>query len=498
MYKRNLYNGTEFKTQNFTSFLEIFEKRSSSEKEYLKFYKNGRFVSSYSFKKICLMAKERAKYIEKLNLKEKKIILKLGNSPELISWYLACFINQTVSVPVSPLESEEYVELIKEKFDIQHVIDIENLEFLDTNFENIKPNQKGTSIIFTTSGTTGESKGVRLSLENLLSNAVATQKAHELNSDTIHMCVLPLVHVNAFHFSFFTSFFVGHSLILCDSFFLPNFWDIVRDEAVQIVSLVPTLISFLNQHSKRLQDFKTPKTLKYIVSAASALSYQCFKDFYEFYKLRIIQSYGLSETVNFSLITPINLSQEEYLFLYDRKIPTVGVEVYGNHVNLMDENNRIIDQENTVGELVIQGWNVSLGHIPQTSTNPFKYRFFHSGDLGYFITFNGKRYFFLTGRIKEIIKIDGHTLSPSLLEAEYKNILSIDQIAVTSIKNENKEELVFTYKGDLNLEETKKILNSKLPYYKRPKLYVLIEDIPITSTGKIKRKELRDILEKFR
>lgn len=349
--------------------------------------------------------------------------------------------------------------------------------------------------IFYTSGTTGSPKGVQISMGNILVNLNATRMAVDLNDTSVLGTALPLFHVNAFNFGFLLPLFLGCKTVYQSPFFYPSFWQITEHEGIEVYSVVPQI---LRQFVMDPSSDRNTSHLKYFISAAAPLNQETLKSFWDRYRLRILQAYGLSETVNFTLFTPNRLNKDVYeQALLNAEIPSAGAPVWGNDVFLLSDDGKTIEQENQVGELTVRGWNVFQGYLdnPEATANAFRNGYFHSGDLAYFREIGGTRFYFLKGRIKETIKRNGELIYLNEIDTAIKSI-GLDNACAVGFTNQYTGEEVGIYLecnspgADMTDAQILKLAQQKIGLKKAPKVIVRGPEIPKTSTGKLQRQKL--------
>ena len=448
--------------------------------------------------------------------------------------YFAAWICGMVAVPVNLGEDNQRIDFILEKAEVKmafirdiyedRIVDIiksnthlnkvktiicteDEKAFSDVNYNFSQPvidNNVDAFIVFT-SGTTGDPKGVVLSQQNMLEDCVNIAQWHEIESDTTLMCVLPIHHVNGTIVTLLTPFLVGAKTILNQKFSAAKFFDIVRNEDVDIVSTVPTLLQYLTSY---YEENGVPNTgnLKHVICGAGPLSISVAEDFEETFGLPIIHGYGLSETTCYSCYLPINLSQEEHKeWMCDYGYPSIGVPIPANEMQIHDEKGKALEQE-VRGEIVIRGVNVMKGyfHNDEANEKAFTNGWFRSGDEGFYKNDKkGRPYFFITGRIKELIIRGGINLAPLEIDEVINMIPGLDGGIAVGFENDWYGEEVGAYvklkEGvDLTSEEIIEHCKQHLPYSKCPKVVVFGNEIPVTSTGKYQRRKVTHLFEQWK
>ncbi len=490
------------------------------------FYQKGTSVQNITYSQYIKEVAQLSDFLQntyKVNSSHRVITCLDNKLSSLIIYGALLYLNVSI-IHANPKESDDYLKYIASDTRAYGLItNLEKAINANLNFvwkynsqdyinakEDFTNNKQSAvaNIIFYTSGTTSKPKGVVLSWKSVLINALATTKHHSLKTKHKHMCMLPLHHVNAFNFSFISTIISQGTLILNEDFHPPSFWKTLNSSNAEIVSATPSIINILNQFPS--DTALTNLNLKYFVSASAPLNIKEVQQFYKKYKIKVLQSYGLSEAVNFSLITPANTDYEKFVLKKQtNNLTTAGTAVWGTTVYLLNKNTKkLITEENTEGELVLQSWNICKEYLnhPKETAALFKDDYLHTGDLAYFKIYKNQKYYYLSGRKKEIIKRLGESLSPFEIEADIKKNLKGYNFAIVGFENQWTGEEVglvleaktsttpFSAKSMGNESSGKESLlntiQNQIPYFKAPKVIVHTDALPVTSTGKIQRKKL--------
>ena len=489
-------------------FFSIIEKFKNDNSTYLKYYTASRLIREYSFHSFYEKVLSFTKYLQedKQLSKYDKVVVSLGNSDFTLITYSAIMLLGAVIVPVDPSLNDDELKYIIKNSQSKHIIDSKfDANFFDSlvhdpNYQPNKVSLEDEALIVYTSGTTSASKGVVLTYKNLLSNASSVIKHHKIEVSSTNMCVLPLFHVNAFNLSYFASLCSKSKLILNKNFYLPNFWDIIENEKVNMVSIVPKIVTILLQDTRIFN--KNLADLNYFISAAAPLSKESAKQFYERYGIRVLQGYGMSEAVNFSTTMPINLSEKEYVDLLEEELLSIGVALTENAVYVLDENDRQLG-ENEIGEIAIIGENVMKSYYnnEQATDQTLKNGYLHTGDRGFYKLKGNKKFYYLVGRMKELIIKNGENIAPVELDNKLKPLQGLEQCVTVGFENKYTGEEIGLYvvRNDAtpSSEDILKI-SQELLGKKAPKVVVFGDKIPTTATGKIQRLKLTQFFSQFK
>jgi acyl-CoA synthetase (AMP-forming)/AMP-acid ligase II len=456
-----------------------------------------------------------------------RVVVLSNNCPETFATHLALMSIGAVTVPVSNTESPRVLQLIVDKVGPRLLIvgrevapelvqagvgamvsmpmlplspqpDAAGVAKFVWPLSDVLPDDP--AVILFTSGTTSAPKGVCLSHYNLLVNAEGLSRVHDLSRQRVHMCILPLYHANAFGFSMIGSLYAGNHVVLCAGLPGAAIWSILREEHVNVISLVPEIIRVLS-HIPVPRD--TLPDLKYVVSAAAPLPTTVAQEFIAQTGIAIHQGYGLSECVNFAATVPWNIASVDYEgSVSGWAVPSIGPALFGCEISIHRADGSPADAEEE-GEIVVSGHTVMLGYwdaydATQAALGEGGLR---TGDLGFFGWINGARYIFVTGRKKEIIIRYGENLSPLAVEAELESLRGIGRFAVTGFANEMAGEEIGLYvMAARTPENEKQVMNAvkacSIRY--RPRVVVFGQiPIPATPTGKIKRALLAQRFESY-
>ena len=226
------------------------------------------------------------------------------------------------------------------------------------------------------------------------------------------------------------------------------------------------------------------------------------KEFREKFGIPLYQGYGQTETALRVTGVPKGLSEE----LYERLIEenSIGSAMRWADLRVADENGKFLG-EGEEGELVVKGEAVMDGYVGNESA--FRDGYFLTGDVGFFRTVEGRQFFFLKGRKREIIIKGGINISPIAVENSLKKISpDIGQVHVVAVPDERYGEeagAVISWKEGVDAEVAKRRLKLALlcgtPHlsaYETPKYItsLTVAELPTTSTGKVQRTILKQQL----
>lgn len=371
--------------------------------------------------------------------------------------------------------------------------------------------EKGISqaaLILFTSGTTSKPKGVELSLENLLVNAEGIKEWFGIAPQDRFLVLLPLYHINSTTFCL-ASLLALASIAVPPGYSNSKFWQQLANTQATFTSIVPTICFDQLSRAKEFEAVKDQlRITKIQIGSAPVVPHDAQK-FVEQFHVPLYQGYGQTETALRVTGVPLGIPKDLYLRLV--KENSIGKSMNWAEVEVMDAAGNIL-KENEEGEIAVKGKAVTAGYIANASASSeaFKHGYFLTGDIGYYKTIDGARYFFLKGRSKEIIIKGGVNLSPVAIESKLKGLNeNIEQAYVVGLNDERYGEEVGavicwkeTGKPLAQLESELRFqltgpLEELVPY-EVPRYMVSLssKDLPMTSTGKVQRSVLKTTLPK--
>ncbi len=374
------------------------------------------------------------------------------------------------------------------------------------------------ALLVYTSGTTGAPKGVVLTQYNLLADASAIATAQAITGGQRMMCVLPIHHVNGIVVTLVTPLLVGASTVLNRAFSASRFWYTVVSERVNIVSVVPTLLQFLLEYAQEQQKIGnnifgegiTRRDLiffRHFICGAGTLSVSLARQFEDTFGYTILHGYGLSETTCYSCFLPIDISWEAHQrWMLEHGYPSIGIPVHTNEMAIFsaDGSGQQLGAGER-GEICIRGHNVMKHYFkrPDANAETFKFGWFRSGDEGFYMEDErGRPFFFITGRIKELINRGGVKFSPFDIEETLLEIPGVKVGLAVAFKNDYYGEEVGAYivpedGTQLNADDILHYCRQKMTFEKSPKAVIFGQEIPVTTTGKYQRLRLVDLFAEW-
>jgi long-chain acyl-CoA synthetase len=305
--------------------------------------------------------------------------------------------------------------------------------------------------------------------------------------------------------------------VLNRSFSVHHFWNRIAAEQVNIVSVVPTLLQFLLEHAEIQRaenntifgDGLQPDDLthfRHLICGAGTLSVALARNFETTFQIPILHGYGLSETTCYSCYLPIDLDPASHRsWMEEYGYPSIGCPIGPNEMGVFDSEGHLLGSGQK-GEICIRGHNVMLYYYrrPDANAETFKFGWFRSGDEGFYeIGPQGRSFFFITGRIKELINRGGVKFSPFEIEEVLLEIQGVKIGLAIAFENEYYGEEVGAYvvlDNGVSVKEEAIIryCHERMSFEKAPKVVVIGTEIPVTSTGKYQRLKLQDLFQNWK
>jgi malonyl-CoA/methylmalonyl-CoA synthetase len=333
-----------------------------------------------------------------------------------------------------------------------------------------------------TSGTTGQSKGAMLTLENLASNAVTLHEYWGFRPGDVLLHALPIFHVHGLFVALHCAMLNASSVLFLSKFDTEEVRKALADATVMMG--VPTFYTRL----LACEEFNRKECLniRLFISGSAPLTEQTFAEFEQRTGHRILERYGMTET---GMITSNPLDGE-------RVAGTVGYALPGIEVRVAGESGEPLPP-GEVGSVELKGPNVFAGYWQMREKTAQEFRddgFFISGDLGT-LAENGR--LTLVGRSRDLIISGGLNIYPKEIESVIDELPGVVESAVIGVPHPDFGEsviaIVVTSKEQAASEAS--ILKAsalQLARFKHPRRVILVDELPRNSMGKVQKNILRD------
>ncbi len=392
--------------------------------------------------------------------------------------------------------------------------------------------RKSTMFIIYTSGTTGAPKGVETTFGNILAQLadlkVVLRKIFPKRGDVRILSILPMNHLFEMTVGLATFLNFGFSVYYTKSLKPKDILNTIQDKKINFMILVPAFLRLLkNVMEAEIKNssifYQKTFPIKYFLE--KFITFRWFKKlmfrklhnlfggsfkaclsggapfdvetaiFFKRIGIDVYEGYGLTET---SPVATINVDKHRDLHSVGKILPSYEAKIDPN-----------------TGELLLKGPSIMKGYHNQpelTAQAVDKEGFFHTGDIA---RIDKKGRVYITGRIKNMIVLSGgKKVFPEEVEAVLSKSDKFSEVCVFGISREGgakdgtediaavvvpTEDMKAKYQGkDLEKEvreEVKKLSNSLAPYKRPLNITILNQALPKTSTNKIKRREVKELIK---
>lgn len=346
--------------------------------------------------------------------------------------------------------------------------------------DDIRPEAPG--LLLFTSGSTGRPKGVLLSHRGLVNNARGVLSVTALTAHDKLLHIMPLYHTNGLNNQLFSPFLIGAQVVLAGRFRAAELPELLETYKPSVMTGVPTMYS-------RMLDLEfspaSLASLRFARCGSAPITKELHLKIEAKLGCPLVVSYGLSEATCTSTLNPP----------HKRKVGSIGKALPFQRVFLRSVEGREVTEFHTDGEICIEGDSLMLGYVGTASDGvlepaPSTLR---SGDLG---RMDEDGYFYITGRLKDVIIRGGENISPTLIEQVISASPDVHSCAVVGCPDEDLGEVPVAFvvpvqAGFCNEKAIQDIVNAQLSRVYRPEQVIFLEALPENSIGKVDRKVLQ-------
>ncbi len=413
-----------------------------------------------------------------------KVFFSAHNSIELyLAWFATIIIGAEV-VLVDINYSDDLIRNIEDKLTpaICFSEDVERFlcpvitpSILDKSIDSYEPYKyssipNSNAIVFT-SGTESLPKGVERDIICYFKNAESFSNAIGINNpDKNILNTFPGYYTAGFYNLFIIPMVNGWKVTIIPTSsarFLINFWKIVEKYNVDTLWIVPSIVSLLNALASNDVNKSQPK-VDLVLCGTSPLMDSDRNKFKNNFNLNIVENYALSETLFITSQCPGDNDHST-----GSTMPNVDIDIGES------------------GEVRVKTPYLFNRYINLSDNDRFfnKLEFFDTGDIGKIE--DGR--LVITGRTKDLIIRAGINISPKYIENKIASYKRVDEVAVIGMPDSiSGEKIICYYCSKSNLDnELRKFSNNNLSSIYRPERFIRLNNLPKTSSGKIKKSELR-------
>ena len=346
------------------------------------------------------------------------------------------------------------------------------------------PKPDDMALLMYTSGTTGVPKGVMLTQANLAANAQSISTEHGLEAGDRVLAVLPLYHINAFAVTMLAPLVQGGSLAMPPKFSAARFWAQAQATQCTWLNVVPTMISYLLEGEAPPRE-QTAR-LRFCRSASAALPPEHLRGFERKFGIGVVETMGLTETVAPSFSNPMEPTQ--------RKLGSVG-RASGGEARVVNATTLQPVPDGITGEITVRGPHVMRGYYknPEATRAAFTPDgWLRTGDLGHR---DADGFFFVTGRLKELIIKGGENIAPREIDEALLQHPAVLEAAVVGIADRHygQEIMACIVRREgvaCSEDDLRAFCENRLGRYKTPKEFRFVDELPRGPSGKVQRLKL--------
>ena len=446
--------------------------------------------------------------------RQKTIIALLENRYELLNLYFSVMLTDKKIIVIDPSKGKDEIDLIlsevqdsilikeeyldifvdKDKFQKIAISELKNEQFHYLDEQGLEEIEmlirerdfQAEYLVTYTSGTSGKSKGVVHSLENLFGTAFAMQEKVKAPVG-IFMHVMPMTYMAGILNSIIFPFIIHNKIVIMRRFSVKiaaEFWNKVSEYKAGLFWLSPAMIMMIQKMDRTHlgEDYCKNNKVLFLIGTShltEGTREQCEKRC----SVKLQASYGLSETLFISVETEKSIKQG--------KGNSVGELLDGVSYKILPD-----------GELLLDVPWMYSGYINERDLDYFSGQYYKTGDLAKC----QDGILFITGRKKELIIKGGMNISPVQIENCVSQCADITECAVFGLQDDTGEEIVccaYAAKIDSDLEKeqieealTKKVMKELGKSFRIDK-FIYIDRIPKNVNGKVDKKKLKSTFEEM-
>jgi len=448
-----------------------------------------------------------------------RIAFFMGNRPELIELYLACFFIGAVAVPLnSRYQTDEVIyacekstprvmivdntllfkvkELRKKLAFLEHLYVLGDTAQDDVGswFQVLKPpipmesfqvpnDPEHPALILFTSGSTSKPKGVTHSHKSILATVKSRAETQRLEKDDIFLVGTLICHGAGSLGMSFPSIFAGGTILLLERFEPATWLEFVRKYHPTRAALLPAqLLDVMQQEKAKSVDFSS---FKEVMTGGGMVSHDLYEQCRKTTDLDLMEGYGLTECEGSCL--------PRYYELV--KPGSVGKPRAGVAIRLVRQDGDEVET-GSIGEIWIKSDSVMLGYWkdPENTEKAFDDGWLKTGDLAYR---DDDGYIYFAGRIKEVIIKGGSNVSPGEVEEVLDDHPDVVISGVVGSPDTHYGELIHAFvemkpgsQTPETVEQLTTYASERLAAYKVPDRWTILKKLPRNKVGKIDRASL--------
>ena len=339
------------------------------------------------------------------------------------------------------------------------------------------------ALLIYTSGTTGRSKGAVLTHNNLASNIIALLHCWQWTDQDRFVLALPMFHAHGLCNGVHGTIASGCTTFILKRFKADVVLDLLKQQSCTLFFGVPTMYERLLEAAATGRAL--PTTMRLYVAGSAALSPETFTKFDRVFGMKILERYGMSETI---MLT-------SNLYAGPRKQGSVGTPLPGVSLRIVCDGRPV--EQGEVGEIQVRGPTVfrEYWRAPEKTAESFQDGWFKTGDLG---SIDADGFVAISGRGKELIISGGFNIYPQEVIQCVCRHDEILEAAVIGVTDKLRGELVKAYVVRKNSASTVtadaliEFCKQHLASFKVPRTIVFLDALPRNAMGKLQLQLLPD------
>lgn len=344
------------------------------------------------------------------------------------------------------------------------------------------------SFILYTGGTTGKPKGVVHNYHTTSLTYLSIILEAEIQTDEKILVTTPLPHAAGLYL--LCGLIKGAEIIIENKFELETVVRHIEERRITFLSAVPTILyRLLDYLDGKSIDVSSIRTIQY---GTAPITSERLKQGLDMFGQVFLQIYGLTETQSAATW----LKKEFHAIGEDKShlLKSCGRSTIFSQVKVVDEEGKEVPR-GTAGEIAVKAFTNMVGYLnqPKKTKETLRNGWLHTGDIG---KMDDEGFLYLLDRAKDMIISGGMNVYSSEVENIIQEHPGVAQVAVIGVPDADWGEAVTAFirpkTGSVDSGEVMAICRKKLAKYKVPKTIHIVEELPLTSYGKMDKKKLRE------
>ena len=361
----------------------------------------------------------------------------------------------------------------------------------------VRPEQVNTnddiSLMYFTSGTTGEPKMVAHDFTYPLGHIVTGSFWHNLHKDSLHLTIADTGWGKAVWGKLYGQMIAGATVFVYDheKFTPADILQKIPDYHITSLCAPPTIYRFLIREDLSKYDLSS---LEYCTTAGEALNYSVYETFLKITGIRLMEGFGQTETT-------LTLATFPWM---EPKPGSMGVPNPQYEIDLIKPDGRSAE-DGEQGQIVVRtnhgkplGLFKEYYRAPELTHEAWHDGVYYTGDVAWR---DEDGYYWFVGRADDVIKSSGYRIGPFEVESALMTHPAVVECAITGVPDEIRGQVVKAtiilakdYKdkvGDALIKELQDHVKRVTAPYKYPRVIEFVDELPKTISGKIRRVEIR-------